>query len=133
MQRRHEVQLNLDRAAFFTEITKRNEIRRQAQLPLLDVRAEIAHAEALAALKEYDAFCDQYKAKLDEFRAEVLAEERAIKPTLVTPRGGRLAISVQAQRRFKAWIDETFGITKPAFEPKNSIIYGSNKSEQRSR
>jgi hypothetical protein len=122
-----------NRAAIFAAITKRNELRRLAQLPLLDVRAEMAHAVALAALNEYGAFCDQYKAKLEEFRAEVLAEERATKPDFGHTWGGRLAVAIKSRRRFEAWIAQTFGITKPTFEPKNPIIYGSEKSERRTR
>jgi hypothetical protein len=39
----------------------------------------MAHAEALIALHEYDEFSDQHWDKLEQFRAEVLGEERAIK------------------------------------------------------
>jgi hypothetical protein len=70
----------MDRAAIFTEITQRNDLRRKAQLPLLDVHAEMAHAVSHAALHEYYEFCDPHRDKLDEFRAEVLAEFRKTYP-----------------------------------------------------
>ena len=38
----------MDRAAIFTEITRRNALRREAGLPLLDVRQEFAHGVAVA-------------------------------------------------------------------------------------
>ena len=43
----------MDRAAIFTEIIKRNEVRRKALLPLLDVRTETAHSVSFATMNEY--------------------------------------------------------------------------------
>jgi hypothetical protein len=50
------LELGMDKAAIFTEITQRNHLRRKAQLPLLSVRDEMAHAVSLAALHEYYEF-----------------------------------------------------------------------------
>ena len=120
----------MDRAAIFTEITKRNALRRKAQLPLLDVRAEMAHAVSLAALKEYREFCDQHRDKLEQFRTEVLAEMRERNPNFFGHSlGGRLAVGFKARRRFEAWIEENFGMVKPTFIPKNAIIYGSDRDK----
>jgi hypothetical protein len=41
----------IDKAAIFTELTRRNAIRRQAQLPLLDMRDEFDRAVEYASWK----------------------------------------------------------------------------------
>ena len=121
----------MDRAAIFTVITKRNELRRKALLPLLDVRAEMAHAVSLAALKEYRQFCQQHRDKLEQFRAEVLAEMRERRPNFSGHSlRGRLAVGFKARRRFEAWIEDKFGVVRPDFEPKNAVVYGADRDKQ---
>src|SRR6266404_5253277 len=44
----------IDRAAIFATICERNEIRRKAQLPLLDVRVEFNHAVGKALDDAYE-------------------------------------------------------------------------------
>jgi hypothetical protein len=117
----------VDKAALFTEITERNRLRREAQLPLLDVRAELEHAMAVAALDEYNAFCDQHQDKLQAFRDEVLSEHRAKNPEFGATRMGMWMVGTVALRRFEAWIKQTYGVTKPQFLPRHAIIYGQGR------
>jgi len=118
----------MDKAALFTEITRRNELRRQAQLPLLDVRAEFDHAVAQAAIDEYHAFCDQHVAKYVEFRDQVLAEKRLMKPDFGHTMGGVMMVGLEAKRRFEAWIETQFGVQRPRFQAKNAIVYGQART-----
>lgn len=60
----------LDKAALFTELTRRNALRQQAQLPLLDLPAEYARAVRVAQQKAL------YEQHYDRVRAVVLAELR---------------------------------------------------------
>jgi len=117
----------MDKAALFTEITRRNEVRRKAQLPLLDVRTELDHAVQLAKVQEYNAFCEQHAAKLNEFRVAVMAERRAKNPDYGYTSMGVWAVNLAAQKLFDAWIELNFGMTEPGFHPKNMIVYGQDK------
>ncbi len=118
----------MDNAAIFTEITKQNELRRKAQLPLLNMRAEMQHAVSLALLHKYREFCHQHRDKLDQFRDEVLAEFRErYNPNFGHTSTGRLAVGLKALRLFEDWIEETFHVVKPHFEPKNVVIYGADR------
>src|SRR3569833_547859 len=66
----------MDKAVHLADILRRNALRRQAQLPLLDVRTELAHACEAAQLHEYQAFQEAHRDVLDRIRADVLAELR---------------------------------------------------------
>lgn len=48
-----ESSLAVDKADIFHEITRRNALRRAAQMPLLNVRRELDRLVALKALEEY--------------------------------------------------------------------------------
>jgi hypothetical protein len=61
----------IDRAAIFTALTKRNALRRAAQLPLLDLRQELARAVDVAT---WQAACAAHADDLPRLRQEVLAE-----------------------------------------------------------
>ena len=69
----------MDKAAIFTEITERNKLRKEARLPLLNVRAEFDQQVALAAYREFreaaERFADQRamieQTVLEEFRARL--------------------------------------------------------------
>jgi hypothetical protein len=42
----------IDKVAIFTELTRRNALRREAKLPLLDLRLEFTHAVEVATWRE---------------------------------------------------------------------------------
>jgi hypothetical protein len=58
----------VDRAAIFAELTKRNAVRREAKLPLLDLHDEFEHAVSLAL---WDEAWEQHADELSRIRAEV--------------------------------------------------------------
>ena len=88
---------------------------------------KLDHAMQLAAMQEYDAFCHQHAAKLDEFRIAVMAERRAKDPNYGYTSMGVWSVTVEARKRFEAWIAQTFGVTVPDFRPKNLVTYGQDK------
>ncbi len=60
----------IDRAAIFEELCRRNQIRREASLPLLDLKAEYSLAVAVAEATQQRAIRKQYEFQV---RAEILA------------------------------------------------------------
>src|SRR5215212_404836 len=66
----------MDKAAIFTELTRRNALRREAGLPLLDLRREFDHEVALARWNEYQAVCDAHADLRAAIEAEVVEELR---------------------------------------------------------
>ena len=42
----------VDKAGIFTDLTRRNALRREAKLPLLDIQAEFVHAVEVATWRE---------------------------------------------------------------------------------
>jgi hypothetical protein len=79
---------HLDRLAIFQNLCLRNQLRREAQLPLLDLKTEYVLAVALAEARERRALRKQYEPQL---RAEILDKMRArYGPLWPNDMGGRL-------------------------------------------
>jgi hypothetical protein len=77
----------VDKAAIFEELCRRNQMRREARLPLLDLRAEYRHMVIIAEAKRLRAIRKPYEAQL---RAEILNYYRAIYgPHWPSDSGGR--------------------------------------------
>src|SRR5277367_4397797 len=100
----------MDRAAIFTEILKRNELRRANLLPRLDVRAEFARQVALVRQQEYYARCDEHAEEREVIRLEVLAELRAKHgANFGHTMGGRWAVGHLTWKRFQAFMEVSYG------------------------
>lgn len=86
----------MDHAAIFTTILRRNALRREARLPLLDVRAE--YQEEVATAHQHEIYEQHY----DVVRAEVverLREER--EPGWEGTEGGRWLLDVLVRRELR--------------------------------
>lgn len=93
----------VDRAEYFTLICRRNALRREAGLPLLDVRREVEHMASVAYWRAI--YADHY-ASVEE---EVLAELRARNPDWGDSAVGRLALRLLTAKRLR----ERFGPSAP--------------------
>lgn len=112
----------MDRAATFTAITERNALRRAAQLPLLDVRAEMDAAAHLAAIAAFWAAASQHADREVAIRATVLAEYRARhSPDFPRSPSGHRALAMETRKRFHAYLAR-LNIVLPA--PRRVIPYG---------
>ena len=77
----------IDRSAIFLNLCLRQKIRREARLPLLDLKAEYRHAVIIAEAKRLRAIRKPYEAQV---RAEILNQYRAIYgPHWPSDSGGR--------------------------------------------
>ena len=115
----------MDRARIFHGITERNALRKAAQMPLLDVRQEFDRLVALEALDEYYALRKaRYAADEERILETVWREYRARKPDWGHTGLGVLAVRLDAERRFQAFLERR-GIHKPHVEP--TVIYGSDR------
>ncbi len=77
----------IDRSAIFLNLCARNQIRREARLPLLDLKAEYRQAIQFAEAKRLRAIRKPYEAQV---RAEILNRYRAIYgPHWPSDSGGR--------------------------------------------
>lgn len=113
----------MDKAVLLADVLRRNALRRQAQLPLLDVRAELEHACMVAQLQDYRAFQDAHKDVLDRIRADVLAELRQrYGPEFPDGFGSRLMLAIRVDERFARYA-QTQGMRKPS-HGRNAVSYG---------
>lgn len=91
-----------DRGAIFSDILRRQALRREAQLPLLNVRAEYERAVEQA---RWRAHVETYG---EAIRAQVLAELRAKNgPHFGSSVGGIWAVELLASNRLSAMFDNS--------------------------
>ena len=77
----------INRAAIVLNLCRRNQIRREARLPSLDIKAEYSHVITVAEAARLRAIREPYQAQV---RAEILNEMRAIDgPHWPSDSGGR--------------------------------------------
>ncbi len=87
----------IDRAAIFLNLCFRQKIRREASLPLLDLKAEYDHAVIIAEAARLRAIRQQY---VPDIKAEVLAEMRGrFGPQWGDCWSGRLALGALVDKR----------------------------------
>ena len=116
----------MDRAAIFTELTKRNALRKIAKLPLLDLRAEMAFAVEREAHRAYAEQCKRYDDDRRRIAEDVLTELRATRgQDFPTSMGGRLLVELMSDQRFQAFLEIEHGIKKPVLKGRHPIIYGA--------
>jgi len=101
----------MDRAALLTAIYERNAARKQAQLPLLDVRAELRKACDVAAFDEWQQFIADHKVEWDRIEADVLTDMR-VKHGPAFPSSGwsRMLVNAETEKRFAAFADLQYGV-----------------------
>ena len=87
----------IDRAVIFLNLCLRQKIRREASLPLLDLKAEYSLAVAVAQAAQRRAMRQQY---VPEIKAEILAEmRRRFGPQWGNCWSGRLALGALVDKR----------------------------------
>jgi hypothetical protein len=114
----------VDKAVIFAEVTRRNAVRHDAQLPPLDLRAEFNHAVSVALWKEG---VERFRDEMPRIKQEVLGELREHRgadfPQSV---GGHWMVSYEVSRRFLALLAD-HGYHRPT--PRHHIVYGMDRAE----
>src|SRR3954463_2061128 len=122
---------SMDKAAIFAEVLRRNALRREAQLPALDVAAEYEHAVAVAAWAEFREVCDKHDDLYEEIKEAVLQEgqEKYNNPHYGKCFGSRLFVHHETMKRFYAAL-KLRGYKRPPFPARNLASYGQSKERQ---
>lgn len=99
----------MDKAAIYSELVRRNALRKANGLPLLNLTTEYAHAVAGAAQRGFRALCDRHADEREAIRLEVLAELREKHgPDFGMGFGARWILGRQTHQRFAAYIAEKY-------------------------
>jgi hypothetical protein len=114
----------VDMVAIFTELTRRNAVRPEARLPLLDMRAEFVHAVEVAAWREA---CVKHADDMTRIRIETIADlGHRHGNDFGYSVGGHWAISIEVSKRFNALL-AAYGVHPPT--TRRPVVYGSDRSE----
>lgn len=116
------------KSELFLLATQKNALRREAQLPLLDVREEMARQSYVDQRAAYFAEWERRRAVLDAIKADVLAELRAEKgPDFGLSTGGRWMVQHLAVRRYIEYL-AGLGYRRPVNPTPRPLLYGQPKS-----
>lgn len=97
MDQQSDDRTEIDRGAILAEIYARNRLRIEAQLPRLDIKAEVEHAVLVRAWRLH---IDRHH---DRVRSEILAAQRArFGEGWGLSWGGRMALTILVQRALEA-------------------------------
>lgn len=119
----------MDKAAIFTEVTRRNHLRLQNHLPPLNVRQEYEFQVALTTEREF-------REELPELAARFAADRETIEIQVIADLGttqgaefrhtkaGHWTITQETNKRFRAFLREVHGIETPPLVPRHAVIYG---------
>ena len=110
----------IEKAAVLSEIYRRNAVRNEAGLPLLDVRQDFKKACDVARLHEWNAFVASKHDDVERIKAEVLAEYRArFGPQFPVSSFSRIAVTRATNKQFKAFAEVHYGVKAPDFSRDN--------------
>ena len=113
----------MDKSVLLADIFQRNAVRRQANLPLLDVRAELQRAVTAAQQQDWNAFCAAHREKRDQIEAAVLAELRLYNgPHFPASSSSRLAVAKLTNEQFERFA-ASLGVHKPIV--RDTVSYGA--------
>lgn len=113
----------MSKADLFLQTTKRNALRREAGLPLLNVRDEIEKAQNALDWKNFAEICAQHKPVRDRIAARMKAEF-AVNGFDCLSYGGRFALNAMVQAEFLDYLRGIGGVKIPTV---TGVRYGGAK------
>ncbi len=93
----------MTKSELFTAATKRNTLRREAKLPLLNIRDEIEKAQNVLDWKDFADICQQHNAVRDRIAARIRAELAARGRDCLSY-GGRILLATKVEIEFRAFL-----------------------------
>ncbi len=113
----------MTKSELFTAATKRNTLRREAKLPLLNIRDEIEKAQNVLDWKDFADVCQQHKAVRDRIALRIKAE-LAARGCDCLSHGGRFLLAFKVDKDFHDYL-RGIGVKIPKVK---GIRYGSASS-----
>jgi len=128
-QTKHDA-IMIDRAAIFAAICARNDVRRKACLPLLDVRDEFDQAVGVALDRAFEELLKPIMAEFDHrICLKWIARWQRKNQTDRWPRGMGISLLMGYHCRsfFKRVLRLRTGIVEPIYNPRHLTRYGGGR------
>ena len=109
------------RSELFTAATKRNALRRESNLPLIDIRDEIEKSQNVLDWKNFADVCQQHEAVRNQIEARIKAE-LAFKGFDCLSYGGRMLLAFKVEKEFHDFL-RGIGVKIPTV---TGTRYGAN-------
>lgn len=123
----------MDKAAIFTDLTRRNALRKANGLPPLDVHAEYEHEVSVARRRDYRSACDDHADEREAIRQQVIAGyQEKLGPQFGQTMGGRWAVGQLAHKRFATLMADKYAVS--ASDPaigRHILTYGGSRRDSK--
>jgi hypothetical protein len=110
----------MDKGAMFSDLTRRNALRKANGLPTIDLHAEFRHEVAVAAEREFRALCVRHADEREIVRNEVVASRNVAAMTMAE----RWEMGREVARLFEARVARRYGMSLPARLGRLPATYG---------
>ena len=113
----------IDKGAIFSDLTRRNALRKANGLPTFDLHAEFRHEIAVAADREFRALCARHTNEREIVRNEVVASRDVAAMTMAE----RWEMGREVTRLFEARVARRYGLRLPETAARHPVIYGEER------
>jgi len=110
----------MDKGAIFSDLTRRNALRKANGLPTFDIHTEFRHEVAVAAAGEFRALCTRHADEREIVRNEVVASRDGAAMGMAE----RWEMGRKVTRLFEASVACRYGVRLPETAARHLVIYG---------
>jgi hypothetical protein len=110
----------MDKGAIFSDLTRRNALRKAKGLPTFDLHAEFRHEVGVAAEREFQTLCARHADEREIVRTEVVASRDVAAMTMAE----RWEMGREVTRLFEARVALRYGARLPETVARHPVIYG---------
>jgi hypothetical protein len=109
----------MDKSAIFSDLTRRNALRKANGLPTFDLHAAFRHEIAVATEREFRAFCARHADEREIVRNEVVASRDVTAMTMAE----HWEMGRDITRLFEARVARRYGVRLPETVARHPVIY----------
>lgn len=113
----------MDKGAIFSDLARRNALRKANGLPTFDLHAEFRHEVAVAGEREFRALCARYADEREIVRNEIVLSCDVAAMTMAE----RWEMGREVTRLFEARVARRYGVSRPETVARPPIIYGEER------
>lgn len=113
----------MNKGAIFSDLTRRNALRKANGLPTIDLHGEFRFEVAVAAAGEFRALCARHADEREIIRNEVVA----LRDVAVMTMAERWEMGREVTRLFEARVARRYGVRLPETAARHPVIYGEER------
>ena len=113
----------MDKGAAFSDLTRRNVLRKANGLPTIDLHSEFRHEVTVAAERDFHVLCARHADEREIVRNEVVASRDVAAMSMAE----RWEMGREVTRLFEARVARRYGGKLPVTIARHPVIYGEGR------